>query len=90
MKDLLDYVQQVEQDMSNERMHRVPVKHRKVRTLLFVDLAKAFDKVDRLLLLRKLQDLHIPGHLLNAICALLRSTKMTVDQQTVPTLTGVP
>ena len=74
----------------HERETKVPAHRRPLRALLFIDLQKAFDKVDRNLLMRKLNEKGVRPALTAAITPSLRNTSMKVHNSSVDTRTGVP
>ena len=58
----------------DERRRQVPPFHRSLYSLLFIDLEKAFDKVNRHRLVQKMRNLDIPADLTNAAIALMSHT----------------
>jgi hypothetical protein len=55
-----------------------------------VDLKKAFDRVDRRILMKKLVDLNLEPPILLAVKALLSNTNMEIDNKKIKAETGVP
>ena len=58
----------------DERRRQVPPFQRSLYSLLFIDLEKAFDKVNRHRLVQKMRNLDIPADLTNAAIALMSHT----------------
>ena len=58
----------------DERRRQVPPFKRSLYSLLFIDLEKAFDKVNRHRLVQKMRNLDIPADLTNAAIALMSHT----------------
>ena len=57
--------------------------------MLFIDLAKAFDSIDRNILLKTMQDRNINGSLVKAFANMLAQTSMLIDGKKVQTNVGV-
>ena len=62
---------------------------------VYLDFAKAFDKVDHYILLKKMENLNIKGNLLKWITAFLQKRKQVVRvngkfSEDVPVTSGVP
>jgi len=64
---------------------RTPVRDRPKMLYAFIDLKKAFDKVNRATLVEKLRKKGISEYLVRAIEDLLSKTLMTVQGEKVPT-----
>lgn len=88
--DLMNILEAAKAKCQADRNAGIKSQNRQVRTLLFVDLEKAFDKVVRSKLMEKLHNVRIPPYLLNAIHALLRNTCMQIKDDVIQTDSGVP
>ena len=73
-----------------DRRRKIPVKLRRKRFAVFIDLEKAFDRVDRKILLDKLRQLNIDPHLSEAIRVGLGNTSAILHDETVKLRIGVP
>ena len=83
MDNLIDVVSIIQSKLEVEAEQvrsKVPVKHRTKPVVLFFDLKKAFDKVDRGRLIRKMLKMNIPNELIGAISATLQNTCVTVQE----------
>jgi hypothetical protein len=83
-------MQEVKNSQLEERRMRIPAVRRKLHAVIFIDFQKAFDRVDRSLLIRKLQAKNVNAFTVQAITALLNNTHGIIDLQEVQTLAGVP
>lgn len=81
IKDLALHIMRVKQQCIEERKQKVKRSQRATNTLLFVDLEKAFDRVNRGRLVDKLEDLQIPQYIINACKSLLSNTVMRINEE---------
>lgn len=88
--DLLNLIVELKEKERRYRLDGVPKRSRTKSYLLFMDLAKAFDKINRPRLIRKLKVKGFSPQLVNALANLIRNTYISVDGTEVKTLTGVP
>ena len=58
--------------------------------MLFIDYTKAFDKVDRVLLINKMLSRGYNPQLVQAIKNLISDTRVIVDGEEIPTQLGTP
>ena len=58
--------------------------------VLFIDFAKAFDSVDRQILLNKLENKNIPAYLTHIMAAFLSGTKCSINNELIHTNIGIP
>ena len=68
----------------------MPVKHRRKQFVCFIDLKKAFDRVNRHKLISTLNKLVVDPSLIRAIWGLLSMTSGVINGVTIPTTIGVP
>ena len=68
---------------------KVPAEKRPKYYMLFIDLAKAFDSIDRSILISTMKDRGINDSLVKAFSNMLASTSMLIDGQKVATNIGV-
>lgn len=73
-----------------QRQRKVPVKHRTRQYITFIDLKKAFDKVNRYKLVLELNKMGISPKLTVIIKNLLSNTTGTIGNEIIATTTGVP
>jgi retron-type reverse transcriptase len=85
INELLKLRESIHKRKAEEITKRFAIDRRKVHSLLFLDFQKAFDRVNKLI-----QKHRVPPELLNAVLAIISNTKMTIDGESAPTLTGVP
>jgi hypothetical protein len=86
--NLADVFALIETDKAIHRRHRqlkTPVAARPRMLYAFIDLKKAFDKVDRAILIDKLRKKGIDEYLVRAVSDLLTNTQMSVQGEKVPT-----
>ena len=88
--DLIHVIQQAKQKEQRNRKEKIPVNKRQRTFVLFIDLKKAFDKVNRQHLLNKMERYGFAGNLIDAIENLIMDTEVIVDGKRYPTELGVP
>ena len=73
-----------------QRMEIKSVEAREKSWVLFIDFAKAFDSVDRQILLNKLENKNNPSYLTQIMAAFLSGTKCTSNGEVIHTNIGIP
>ena len=88
--DILHMINIAKQEAQLHRKNMVKVKNRPKTFILFIDFAKAFDKVNRGRLLNKMTQMKFHPQLVLAVKNLIQNTYMEVQGQKVKTESGVP
>ena len=87
--DVVKIVNRCKKEISSSIKMKVPAEKRPKYYMLFIDLAKAFDSIDRSILISTMKDRGINDSLVKAFSNMLASTSMLIDGQKVATNIGV-
>lgn len=86
----MDLIQIAKRRQQEYRQLKIPVAERTKTFILFIDFRKAFDKVDRGILVRKMLDMGINPTLVKAFQSLLSNSKVQYENEIIDTTVGTP
>ena len=87
--DIYRIIKKAQEELKKQRSQKVPVKQRGQFFLLFIDLRKAFDTIDRAKLLQQMRDKRINTNIIMAMRDIYQKMDLMVDNVAVPTNIGV-
>ena len=87
MIGLMDTAKQL---ANNQRRVCKQLNKRKRTYVVFFDFSKAFDSVNKIMLIGKLEKTGVPNYLVHLMAAFLRGTSSTVGGTTINTNVGIP
>ena len=89
LNDVVKIIDKCKQQIKANIIKKIPAEKRPKFYLLFIDLAKAFDSINRNKLIKTMQDRDINPSLVKAFTNMLKTTSMLVDGKLVSTNKGV-
>ena len=89
LNDVVKIIDQCKLQIKANITKKVPAKKRPMFYLLFIDLAKAFDSINRNKLIKTMQSRNVNPSLVKAFTNMLQSTSMLIDGKLVSTNKGV-
>lgn len=90
LRDLFELSGQIKRECKEETMQKIPINNRPLHCLLFLDLKKAFDRVNKTKLIEKLKRSNVTPDIFNASLGIISNTFMKVEEDFIETRTGVP
>ena len=79
----------IKESLKRQRIEKIPTALRSKHFLIFIDFHKAFDNVNRKLLIQKLYEKGIPKPLIKAIGLLLLKSEVNINGIITPKQKGV-
>ena len=77
--DVVKVVDRCKREITIAASSKIPIDKRPKYYMLFIDLAKAFDSIDRQILLDQMSKRGVNGSLVKAFANMLSATSMIID-----------